>query len=85
MKLIENGNLKILMSDIGKVLKAKDDNYEKEHTDENNNKVEEHIPYYFTKAYVPKYMIIKDTNELYDEILEKDMIKESESETNGSN
>ena len=53
MKLIENGNLKKVIADENKHIRAINDVYKPAYIDEYGNEIEEHYPDYFTEAYVP--------------------------------
>jgi len=49
MKIIEENNLRVLVSKEGYLLKAKEDVYQESYEDENGNTIREHIlqnPYY---------------------------------------
>ncbi len=75
MKIINENNLKVLIADEGKALKSKNDNYEEKHTDTNGNVIEEHFPYYFTKAYIPPTMTIDKATEQYDELNDDEVVE----------
>lgn len=70
MEIIEKASLSILQAKDGYVLRSIDDVFVEKHTDENGNEIEEHIPYYFKKAYVPKSVTLEEAEKLYVE--EKD-------------
>ena len=52
MTFVGYSNPKILIADEGKKIRAKNDIYEAEHTDEEGNIIEEHFPYYSDMVFV---------------------------------
>lgn len=68
MEIINTGKIAILKSLDGYMLKNKQDNYIPKSIDEEGNEIQEHIPYYFDKAYVPKSMTLDQAKEMYEEI-----------------
>ena len=56
---------KMIVAEKGKQIRAKDDVYVPEHTDEEGNIIPEHIPYYTTTIFVPETFIEEDMYELY--------------------
>lgn len=74
MKIIEENNLKVLISKEGYLLKSREDVYKETYEDEFGNQIREHIPYFFEKAYIPESMTIEKAKEMYEEIKESDVI-----------
>ena len=74
MKIIEENNLRVLVSKEGYLLKAKEDVYQESYEDENGNTIREHIPYYFERAYIPESITLEKAKEMYEEIKESDVI-----------
>ena len=68
MQLFDYTKPKMIVADKGKKIKAKNDNYEEEHTDENGNVIPEHMPYYSTTIFVPNDFTEEKMNELYEEV-----------------
>lgn len=68
MKLIKEEKFNKLIADKGKRIRTKDDVYIPAHYDEEGNYIEEHIPSYFIKAYVPKK--VTEIN-MYDKYIEE--------------
>lgn len=68
MKIIEENNLKVLVTTDGYLLKSKDDVYKEAYEDKFGNQIREHIPYFFEKAYIPKNMTLEKAKEIYEEI-----------------
>lgn len=68
MKLIKQGNLNKLIAEEGYLLKSKEDNYVPAHIDEYGNEVEEHLPYFFTYAYLPDNITLEMAQSMYDEL-----------------
>ncbi len=68
MTLEKNEKLTILRASDGYNLKSKLDIYKPSYIDEEGNKIEEHIPYYFEMAYVPDSMTLDKAKELYEEV-----------------
>lgn len=56
---------KMIVADEGKQIRAKNDVYVAEHTDEEGNLVEEHFPYYTTVIFVPDSFTEEQMNEEY--------------------
>ena len=56
---------KMIVADEGKQIRAKNDVYVAEHTDEEGNLVEEHVPYYTTVIFVPDSFTEEQMNEEY--------------------
>ena len=53
MKFFNYTKPKMVVADEGKQIRAKNDVYVAEHTDEEGNLVPEHFPYYSTTVFVP--------------------------------
>lgn len=53
MKFFNYTKPKMIVADEGKYIRLKNDVYVAEHTDENGNLIEEHIPHYSTTIFVP--------------------------------
>lgn len=68
MRIIEEEKLNVLIPDNGYILKQKDDNYIPRSENEDGSVIEEYIPYYFDKAYVPKNMPLETLEEMYEEV-----------------
>lgn len=64
---------KMLVADEGKHIREVNDVYIPEHTDEEGNTVEEHIPYYSTTIFVADGITEKQVKELY---IEEDIMTE---------
>lgn len=79
MKIINENNLKVLIADENKHLREKGDIYKSKYISEDGTEVEEHFPYYFTKAYVPPTMTIEEAMEQYieEKISESELVEES--------
>jgi len=78
LKIIEENNLRVLISEDGCLLKAKDDIYKESFEDEYGNAIREHIPYYFEKAYIPESMTLENAKEIYEEINKEEVEKWTE-------
>lgn len=65
MKFFNYTKPKMIVAEEGKQIRDKNDIYVAEHTDENGNLIEEHIPYYSTTIFVPDSFTEKQVNELY--------------------
>jgi len=63
MTLIKEEKFNKLLADEGKHIRDINDTYEPAHYDEEGNYIEEHFPYYFEEAYIPKKII--NIDELY--------------------
>lgn len=73
MEIIKQGNLTLLKAKEGYKLREIKDNYIPKSIDEEENVIEEYIPYYFDKAYVPNNMTLEKLEEMYEEVeAEKD-------------
>jgi len=70
MKIIEKESFNILEASEGYLLKDKNDIYIPAYIDKEGNEVEEHIPYYFKKAYVPTSLTLEEAENIYEEIKE---------------
>ena len=71
MKLFDYTKPKMIVADEGKMIRAIDDIYVAEYTDEDGNIVPEHFPYYATTIFVPDSFTEEQMNELYiEEIVE---------------
>ena len=70
MEIIEKEKFNILLSNEGYVLRDVNDTYKPPYIDDDGNEIEEHIPYYFKKAYIPKNITLEEAKKLYVEILE---------------
>lgn len=73
MKIIEENNWKILVSEEGYLLRQRDDEYKEGYIDGFGNQIREHVPYYFEKAYLPKNITIEDVKNIYEEIEKKEV------------
>lgn len=71
MKIIEKENFNILEANEKYALKSKNDIYTPAYIDKEGNEIEEHMPYYFKKAYVPKNITLEEAEKLYEEVLEE--------------
>ena len=65
MQLFDYTKPKMIVADKGKHIRAIDDVYVAEYTDEEGNIVLEHIPYYATTIFVPDTFTEKQMNEEY--------------------
>jgi hypothetical protein len=65
MKFFDYTKPKMIVADEGKHIRSANDIYVEEHTDENGNIVEEHVPYYATTVFVPDSFTEKQALELY--------------------
>lgn len=65
MKFFDYTNPKMIVAEKGKHIRLVNDIYISEHTDEEDNIVPEHIPYYSTTIFVPDTFTEKQMNELY--------------------
>lgn len=65
MRIEKTDKFNILYADEGKRIRAINDVYKKAYIDENGNEVEEYIPNYFEKAYVPFAINEDNMNEHY--------------------
>jgi hypothetical protein len=65
MKFFNYTKPKMIVADEGKHIRAIDDVYVAEHTDENGNLVEERLPYYSTIIFVPDAFVENQMYELY--------------------
>lgn len=65
MKYFSYTQPKMIVADEGKQIRAKNDVYVAEHTDEEGNLVEEHVPYYTTVIFVPDSFTEEQMNEEY--------------------
>lgn len=63
--ILINGKPKKIMAAEGKYIRAKNDIYVAEHTDENGNLVKEYFPYYSTVIFVPDIVTEEKMYELY--------------------
>jgi hypothetical protein len=70
MKLFSYTKPKMIVADEGKQIRAINDIYVAEHTDEEGNLVPEHFPYYATTIFVPESFTEEQMNEEY---VEEDM------------
>lgn len=68
MEIIKKEKVNILQAKEGYLLKEKTVAYKAAYIDEKGNEVEEHKPYYFFKAYVPKDLTLEKAKEMYEEI-----------------
>ena len=65
MKLFSYTKPKMIVADEGKQIRAINDIYVAEHTDEEGNLVPEHFPYYATTIFVPDSFTEEQMNEEY--------------------
>ena len=65
MQVITRGNLRLLLSDEGKHIRAISDIYEAEHEDEEGNIIPEHFPNYSEIIFLGKQVDETKLNELY--------------------
>lgn len=65
MFLLKHTKPKMVVADEGKHIREVNDVYVPEHTDEEGNVVEEHIPYYTTVIFVPDSYTEAQMNEDY--------------------
>ena len=65
MKLFSYTKPKMIVADEGKQIRAINDIYVAEHTDEEGNVVPEHFPYYATTIFVPDTFTEEQMNEEY--------------------
>lgn len=70
MKLFSYTKPKMIVADEGKQIRAINDIYVAEHTDEEGNVVPEHFPYYATTIFVPDSFTEEQMNKEY---VEEDM------------
>lgn len=72
MTLFSYTKPKMIVADMGKHIRDKQDVYVPEHYDEEGNLVPEHFPYYSTTIFVPDNFTEEQMNELYvEETIEK--------------
>ena len=69
MRIELENNLKVLIADEGKHIRGIDDIYIPAHYDEEGNYIEEYIPTYFVRAYVPNKVTEENIYEKYVEEL----------------
>lgn len=74
MQYFNHTNPKMLIADEGKLLREINDIYVKEHTDEQGNKIEEHIPYRTTTIFLPDNISEDDARNMY---VEEDITNEN--------
>ena len=65
MTLIEHTRPKMIISEVGKMIRSVDDIYIAEHYDEEGNLIPEKFPYYSTTIFVPNDFTEEQMNELY--------------------
>lgn len=65
MQLINWAKPKMIVADMGKQIRDKQDVYVPEHKDEEDNIVPEHFPNYYTTIFVPDSFTEAQMNELY--------------------
>lgn len=65
MQLIEHTRPKMIISEVGKMIRSVDDIYVAEHYDEEGNLIPEKFPYYSTTIFVPDNFTEEQMNELY--------------------
>ena len=65
MKYFSYTKPKMIVAEEGKQIRAVNDVYVAEHTDEEGNLVEEHFPYYTTVIFVPDSFTEEQMNEEY--------------------
>jgi len=65
MQLIKRTNLRLLLADEGKHIRAINDVYEPSHIDENGYAVEEHYPYYAEMIFLGEQIKEEDIEDLY--------------------
>ena len=65
MQLIEHTRPKMIISEVGKMIRSVDDIYIPEHYDEDGNLISEKYPYYATTIFVPNDFTEEQMNELY--------------------
>lgn len=65
MKFFDYTKPKMIVAEEGKHIRDKNDVYVPEHTDEEGNLVEEHVPYYATTIFVCNSFTEAQMNELY--------------------
>lgn len=70
MRYFEYTRPKMIVADEGKQIRAINDIYVAEHTDEEGNLIPEHFPYYATTIFVPESFTEEQMNEEY---VEEDM------------
>lgn len=71
MTIEKKDKFNVIYADKGKHIRVIDDIYKQAYIDENGSKVEEYIPNYFEKAYVPKRVTEENVNDLYvEEVIE---------------
>lgn len=71
MKLFSYTKPKMIVADEGKHIRAINDVYVPEHTNENGELVEEHIPYYSTTIFVPDTFT---ENQMYEFYIEEGLV-----------
>ena len=72
MKFFNYTTPKMVVAEEGKQIRGVNDVYVPEHTDEEGNLVEEHVPYFTTVIFVPDSFTEKDMNEQY---VEEDIVE----------
>lgn len=66
MQLIKRGDLRLLLADEGKHIRAIDDVYVPEHKDEETGEiVPEHFPYYAEMIFIGKQVLDEQISDLY--------------------
>ena len=65
MKLFDYTKPKMIVADEGKQIRAINDIYVAEHTDEEGNVIPEHFPYYATTIFVPDSFTEEQMNKEY--------------------
>ncbi len=65
MKLVKEKNMNILIADENKHIRDVNDTYKEKTQDNEGNIIEEHIPYYSTKIYLPLDITEEDISKLY--------------------
>lgn len=65
MQLIKRSNLRLLLADEGKHIRAINDIYEPEHYDEEGNLMPEHFPYYAEMIFLGEQVKEEDIENLY--------------------
>lgn len=74
MYLFDYTKPRMIVAEKGKHIRARNDVYVPEHTDENGNLIEEHKPYYTTTIFPPDIIDEQEMHKLYvEEEIENDI------------
>lgn len=65
MQIILRTTPAMVIADEGKKLRDKNDEYKEAYTDEEGNKIEEHLPHYTDVVFIPNSLTEEQVKELY--------------------